>query len=422
MRISPISNNTSKPNFGSIHYCAVKRRVGTNLLRHFGYLHDYGLEANYNKKSLDQKLKIDQLLDKIKILMDSINKEGIEKCFKEKLELLEEMCQFDRMIEFEVERGKKFFLEKIYNNTVDQYLERMSLEELKQIKNFELELSKLRDTRYCYFVIADSSFDYNTHIYADLGQLGLQARPTFIPSGIKYDPKSSKYNLITHVPSYSSSKGITGEMEEIVLSFDDIKKAQDAYDYLAGLRDKYENGTDFDILNWAMQGFKFYAEHKLGTEMYEHCLKRYEPVIEDKFLDQIITKKESLARRRGKQNAKASVKDTNSVEPTKKQKTSIKKVSKPEKQDVKAVVKDANDVKTINEQKPIIDKDLKPEKQDTNIVVKDTNSVKTTNEQKVEVNKVNSEEKIIDNKNNKEKKETFIDWLLAKIGLQRIKK
>ena len=112
MRISPISNNIYKPNFGALIIRTSKEDVESELLRHFDYQHNYGLIANYHKKSSEQKLQIDKLLDRIKILKDSIEKEGIEKCFNEKLVLLEEISQIDRDIEYEVENGKEFYLEK----------------------------------------------------------------------------------------------------------------------------------------------------------------------------------------------------------------------------------------------------------------------------------------------------------------------
>lgn len=168
-----------------------------------------------------------------------------------------------------------------------------------------------------------------------------------------------------------------------------MKKAQKAYDYLAGLRDKYENGTDFDILNWSVQGLKFFAEYIYGTEKIERILKNTEPEDEYGILDQIIARKESLARGQSKK-AEEFVEDDNDVKTTNAQNPFTEKTPQAEKQDIK-VVEDVNDVKITEEQIPVIEKSLQ-------------------------------EENIDDNKNVKQEKETFVDRLFAKFGLQRIKK
>ena len=98
MRISSISNNNYKPNFGSLIIRTSQEDLESSLLRHFRYIHDRNSKLDYYRKSPEERLRCDELLEKTKSLIDFIDKEGIEKSFKEKLVLLEEMSSLDRDI------------------------------------------------------------------------------------------------------------------------------------------------------------------------------------------------------------------------------------------------------------------------------------------------------------------------------------
>lgn len=239
---------------------------------------------------------------------------------------------------------KQNFSGMYFNKNTSKHLDTMSLDELKQMKQWK---SELENTQEFDLIVSDNG------------------KNVFI----KYEHKLNPINLNSEGPLYPTIDGQKGrklraagvdildcgDWHFYTLIFKNEKRAKEVQYELEKLDRIYKNNkTPFEKIKFAVQGLK-YLEEGYGNNIEARIEKNKDRVVKDSLIDLLITKKET-----------------------------------ENKHNCKVIIEGINDEKTINEQKPTVEK-------------------------------VSREEKITTNINNS-KEDTFLDKLLAKIGLYRIKR
>lgn len=237
---------------------------------------------------------------------------------------------------------KQNFGSLIIKDGTEPLLNKLTLNELKQLKQWEKELENTKE------------FDLS---------LAPHGHRLFIKHEHKTNPVryNSEGPLLagpipqnTVMPAASIDIEDCGDYYWYKLVFGTKERAKEVYSNLTRLKNNYNNNkTIFNYIKWAVQGVK-YLEEGYGHDIEKQIENNKNKPNKESILDLLILQKET-----------------------------------EKKHNCKVIIEGINDEKTVNAQKPTVEKS-------------------------------SQEEKITTDKNNK-KEDSFLDKLLAKIGLQRIK-